>query len=59
MRRMPLPSLLCIDKQPVKLALMVCEFQANDVHKLVNGRMHTFVFNTQGVLWVADVDAGN
>lgn len=57
--RMPLPSALCIDTQSVKLAPMVCEFRGNDAHKLVNGRKRTFVVDTQGRLWVADVDAAN
>lgn len=38
---------------------MVCEFRGNDTHKLVNGRKRTFVVDTQGRLWVADVDAAN
>ena len=57
--RMPLPSALCIDSQSVKLAPMVCEFRGSDAHKLVNGRKRTFVVDTQGRLWVADVDAAN
>jgi transposase len=57
--RVPLPSALCIDTQSVKLAPMVCEFRGNDAHKLVNGRKRTFVVDTQGRLWVADVDAAN
>ena len=57
--RMPLPSALCIDTQSVKLAPMVCEFRGNDAHKRVNGRKRTFVVDTQGRLWVADVDAAN
>lgn len=38
---------------------MVCEFRGNDAHKLVNGRKRTYVVDTQGRLWVADVDAAN
>ena len=57
--RMPLPSALCIDTQSVKLAPMVCEFRGNDAHKLVNGRKRTFVVDTQGRLWIADVDAAS
>jgi transposase len=57
--RLPLPSTLCIDTQSVKLAPMICEFRGNDAHKLVNGRKRTFVVDTQGRLWVAEVDAAN
>ncbi len=57
--REPLPSALCIDTQSVKLAPMICEFRGKDAHKLVNGRKRTFVVDTQGRLWVADVDAAN
>ena len=56
---MPLPSALCINSQSVKLAPTVCEFRGNDAHKLVNGRKRIFVVDTQGRLWVADVDAAN
>ena len=57
--RNPLPSALCIDSQSVKLSPMICEFRRKDAHKLVNGRKRTFVVDTQGRLWVADVDAAN
>lgn len=57
--RMSFPSSLCIDSQFVKLAPLICEFRDNDAHKLVNGRKRTFVVDTQGRLWVADVDAAN
>ena len=54
---MSLPSALCMDTQSIKLAPMVCQFRGNDAHKLVDGRKRTFVVDTQGRLWVADVDA--
>lgn len=57
--RQPLPSALCIDTQSVKLAPMIGEFRGRDAHKLINGRKRTFVVDTQGRLWVADVDAAN
>lgn len=57
--RQPLPSALCIDTQSVKLAPMIGEFQGRDAHKLINSRKRTFVVDTQGRLWVADVDAAN
>lgn len=57
--REPLPSIVCIDSQSVKLSPMICEFRGQDGHKLVNGRKRTFVVDTQGRLWVADVDAAN
>ena len=57
--REPLPSVLCIDTQSVKLSPMIGERRGKDCHKLVNGRKRTFVVDTQGRLWVADVDAAN
>ena len=57
--REPLPSVLCIDTQSVKLAPLIYEHRGNDAHKLVNGRKRTYVVDTQGRLWVADVDAAN
>ena len=57
--RNPNPSVLCIDSQSVKLSPMVCEFRGVDPNKRVNGRKRTFVVDTQGRLWVADVDAAN
>ena len=54
-----LPSVLCIDTQSVKLAPMICEFRGKDANKRINGRKRTFVVDTQGRLWVADVDAAN
>lgn len=38
---------------------MIGKFRGNDAHKLVNCRKRTFVVDTQGRLWVADVDAAN
>ena len=53
------PSALCIDSQSVKLLPMGCEYRGMDAHKRVNGRKRTFVVDTQGRLWLADVDASN
>lgn len=53
------PSALCIDSQSVKLLPMGCEYRGMDAHKRVNGRKRTFVVDTQGRLWLADVDAAN
>ena len=57
--REPFPSVLCIDSQSVKLLPMSCEYRGLDAHKRVNGRKRTFVVDTQGRLWLADVDAAN
>ena len=38
---------------------MICEFRGKDAHKLVNGCKRMFVVDTQGRLWVADVDAAS
>ncbi|WP_288427753.1 IS5 family transposase [uncultured Spirosoma sp.] len=57
--REPLPSVLCIDTQSIRLAPLICEHRGSDAHKLVNGRKRTYVVDTQGRLWVADVDAAN
>ncbi|PRY39913.1 hypothetical protein CLV58_1076 [Spirosoma oryzae] len=38
---------------------MSCEYRGLDAHKRVNGRKRTFVVDTQGRLWLADVDAAN
>ncbi len=53
------PSVLCIDSQSVKLLPMSGEYRGMDAHKRVNGRKRTFVVDTQGRLWLADVDAAN
>ena len=58
-QREPMPSVLCIDSQLVKLSPMICEFRGSDPNKRVNGRKRTFVVDTQGRLWVADVGAAN
>jgi hypothetical protein len=57
--REPLPSAASIDTQSIKLAPMIGEWRGLDAHKKVNGRKRTFVVDTQGRLWVADVDAAN
>ncbi|MFD2934125.1 IS5 family transposase [Spirosoma flavum] len=57
--REPLPSVASIDTQSVKLAPMIGEWRGLDANKKVNGRKRTFVVDTQGRLWVADVDAAN
>lgn len=57
--REPLPSVVSIDSQSVKLAPMICEYRGLDANKKVNGRKRTFVVDTQGRLWVADVEAAN
>lgn len=57
--REPLPSALCVDTQSVKLSPMICEHRGIDAHKLVNGRKRTFIVDTQGRLWMADVDAAH
>ena len=57
--REPLPSVVCIDSQSVKLSPMIHEFRGKDAHKLVNGRKRTLIVDTQGRLWVADVAAAN
>jgi len=57
--REPFPSALCIDSQSVKLLPMSGEYRGVDAHKRVNGRKRTFVVDTQGRLWLADVDAAN
>ena len=57
--RNPNPSALCIDSQSVKLSPMICACRGLDPNKRVNGRKRTFVVDTQGRLWVADVDAAN
>lgn len=53
------PSALCIDSQSVKLSPMIDEHRGTDAHKRVNGRKRTFIVDTQGRLWVADVNAAN
>lgn len=57
--RQPDPSALCIDSQSVKLSPGIDSYRGVDAHKRVNGRKRTFVVDTQGRLWVADVDAAN
>jgi len=57
--REALPSALCIDTQSIKLLPMIGEYRGMDAHKLVNGRKRTFVVDTQGRLWVADVNLAN
>ena len=57
--REPLPSALCIDTQSVKLAPLICEYRGSDAHKRINGRKRTYVVDTQGRLWITDVDAAN
>lgn len=57
--REPLPSVTSIDTQSVKLAPMIGEWRGLDAHKKVNGRKRTFVVDTQGRLWVANVAAAN
>lgn len=53
------PSVLCIDSQSVKLSPLIGNYGGTDPHKRVNGRKRTFVVDTQGRLWLADVDAAN
>ena len=53
------PSVLCIDSQSVKLSPMIDNYRGTDAHKRINGRKRTFAVDTQGRLWVADVDAAN
>lgn len=53
------PSVLCIDSQSVKLSPMIGNYRGTDAHKRINGRKPTFAVDTQGRLWVADVDAAN
>lgn len=57
--REPLPSLLCIDSQSVKLTPMASEARGCDVHKAVNGRKRQGVVDAQGRLWVVGVHAAN
>ncbi len=57
--RQPFPSVLCIDSQSVKLLPMSGEYRGMDAHKRVNGRKRTFVVDTQGRLWLVDVNAAN
>lgn len=38
---------------------MIDEHRGTDAHKRVNGRKRTFIVDTQGRLWVADVNAAN
>lgn len=54
-----LPSAVSIDTQSVKLAPTIGEWRGLDANKKVNGRKRTFVVDTQGRLWVVDVDAAN
>ena len=53
------PSALCIDSQSVNLSPRIDSYRGIDPHKRVNGRKRTFVVDTQGRLWLADVDAAN
>jgi transposase len=53
------PSALCIDSQSVKLSPLIDNYRGTDPHKRVNGRKRTVVVDTQGRLWLADVDAAN
>ena len=57
--REPLPSVISIDTQLVKLAPTIGELRGLDANKKVNGRKGTFVVDTQGRLWAADVAAAN
>jgi transposase len=53
------PSALCIDSQSVKLSPLINSYRGTDPHKRVNGRKRTFIVDTQGRLWLVDVDAAN
>jgi transposase len=54
-----LPSVLCIDTQTIKLTPMSWEHRGMDAYKRVNGRKRSFVVDTQGRLWVAQVGAAD
>jgi transposase len=62
--RQAYPSVLCIDShrsagRSVKLSPGINSYRGTDAHKRVNGRKRTFIVDTQGRLWIADVDAAN
>jgi len=53
------PSALCIDSQSIKLSPLIDSYRGTDPHKRVNGRKRTFIVDTQGRLWLVNVDAAN
>jgi hypothetical protein len=59
LERAPLPSLVCVDSQSVKLAPRIFEHRGTDGGKRVNGRKRQLVTDVDGRIFACRVHAAN